>query len=166
MFRTLAYLAGGLLSATALAGGYLDPRMGADRAPASFEARWDTQLATRVSSKADRVPTDRIAAPRQTQPQPITTIELIGLNHAAVIYRDEGGRVLFRNDPASQTTTVAKGVVVPDLAIRKSPPASSPRPAPRDVARDRPEKLPIACESAFSPVAAPSLADIMGRCFA
>ncbi len=162
MLRILPYLAGGLLSATAFAGGYFDPLVGADRAPASFEARWDTQLVKQGSPR-----TDRIAAPRQTHPQAITTIELIGLSHAAVIYRDQGGRVLFRNDPATQTTTVAKGVVVPDLAIRKSPPASPrPAPVPRDVARDKPEKLPIACESAFSPVAAPALADIMGRCFA
>jgi hypothetical protein len=165
MLRILPYLAGGLLlSASAFAGGYLDPLAPAHRTTASFDARWE---ASGAIVKRDSARMDRLAAPHAAQPQAITTIELIGLGNAGVIYRDQNGRVLFRNDPGTQTTTVAKGVVVPDLTIRRNPPAT-PRPAPaaRDAARDKPLKLPEACESAFSPVAAPSLADIMGRCFA
>jgi hypothetical protein len=163
MLRILPFLAGGLLSASAFAGSYLDPLTSAMRVPASFDARWDAgQTAKWESGKMDR-----LAAPRPAQPAAITAIELLGLNNATVIYRDQSGRVLFHNDPTTQTTTVAKGVVVPDLTIRRNAPvAPRPAPVPRDAARDKPEKLPIACESAFSPVAAPALADIMGRCFA
>jgi hypothetical protein len=164
MLRIFPYVAGGLLSASAaLAAGYLDPLAPATHAPANFEARWDMgQIA-----KSQNARMDRLVAPRAAQPQAITTIELLGIGSAAVIYRDQNGRVLFRNDPATQTTTVAKGVVVPDLTIRKNPPAA-PRPGPmwREITRDKPEKPLIACESVFSPVAAPALADIMGRCFA
>ena len=157
MLRIFPYLAGGLLSASAFASGYLD-----HRASANFDARWD---ATGTITKRESARTDRLAAPRPSQAQAITTIELVGLSNAAVIYKDQSGRVLFHNDPATQTTTVAKGVVVPDLTIRRSAPALRNL-VPRDVVRDKREKLPIACESAFSPVAAPSLADITGRCFA
>ena len=162
-----------MLSASAFAGGYLDPLASTHRATASFDARWEASgaivkrdSARRDSVQRDSARMDRLAAPHAAQPQAITTIELIGLGNAGVIYRDQNGRVLFRNDPATQTTTVAKGVVVPDLTIRRNPPATPRLAPPRDVARDKPLKLPDACESAFSPVAAPSLADIMGRCFA
>ena len=103
----------------------------------------------------------------------IATVEVIGLDNAAIVYRDRGGRELFRTDPISNVTVVTNGLKLPEVTIRKYD-GSVVRPVPVDAVnepagdtkpRKRP-KVPLGCESSFSSVAAPSLAHHLGRCMA
>jgi hypothetical protein len=150
-----------LISATAFASGYLDPRGGAMRSQESFDARW---MAVNAELGAFRggVRQDRLAPPQSAASQTIMAIKLVSQQTGAIVFQDQAGRVLFRNDPAAQTTTVVKGLVVPNATGLR------PQPARRNVVRENEEKkkLPDACESAFSAVAAPALAHIPGRCMA
>jgi hypothetical protein len=101
------------------------------------------------------------------QAQPITEIDVVGLNGAVITFRDAQGRILLRTDRVTNTTTVAKGVVLPEVTVRemqagqvKRLPVEVPKPASFE------NKLPGHCESAFSPVASPGLSQIPGRCVA
>jgi len=103
----------------------------------------------------------------------IATVEVIGLDNAAIVYRDRGGRELFRTDPISNVTIVTNGLKLPEVTIRQYG-GSVVRPVPVDAVnepandtkpRKRP-KVPLGCESSFSSVAAPSLAHHLGRCMA
>ena len=155
-----------LVSATAFASGYLDPRGGPMRAQESFDARW---IAMNAEIGALRLGArqDRLASPQPAASQTIIATKLVGEAPGAITYQDPSGRVLFRNDPSTQTTTVTKGLVVPSAS------GLPPRPVGRNVVREKnlvrekdEKKLPDACESAFSAVAAPTLAHIPGRCMA
>jgi hypothetical protein len=106
----------------------------------------------------------------------IASVEVVGLNDAAIVYRDREGRVLFRTDPLNNVTIVTKGLQLPEVTVRHST-SSVVRPVPVEDVRNEPprepkrpnnpaRKLPRGCESAFSPVAAPSLAHHVGRCTA
>lgn len=160
MLRVVPVVALGFASIAAFAGAYLDPARGGSFSRAeSFDARWN--LAAMSSGvKQDRV---RPVATPAAQPN-IAAIEMVGLDSPLIIYRDREGRLLFRNDPFSRTTTIAKGVVVPDFNIRRNTPKTPALVPTREGQSSEPEKLPVACESAFSPVAAPKLAHIVGRC--
>jgi hypothetical protein len=169
MLRIVPCLALGLVSASAFASGYLDPLTRRTSEATSFDARWEA-AGVRSSLKQDSARLPQNAASRAVKAPAITSVELVGVSNTAVVYRNREGRVIFQHDPSTQTTIVVKGVVLPDVTIRTNIPASSrPAPVPRDVKRDKREKLeklPIACESPFSAVAAPSLANIPGRCLA
>jgi hypothetical protein len=145
-----------LVSATAFASGYLE---GVKHGPESFDNRWmamNAQLgALRLGARQDRV-----APPQPSASRTNTAIRTVGRDDGTIVYRDQNGRLLFRNDPASRTTTVMKGVVVPSANGGKQ------QPVRRNVVREKDEKLLEACEPAFSVVAAPSLAHIPGRCMA
>src|SRR6266536_2580161 len=67
--------------------------------------------------KSDRLMPARAAA---RQGPAITAVEVVGLRNTAVVYRDREGRVLFRTDPVSNATLVAKDVVLPEITIRDS----------------------------------------------
>ena len=120
---------------------------------------------------------DRAAPARNTGSAPdIATVEVVGVRDAAIVYRDRDGRELFRTDPVSNVTVVSKGVMLPEVTVKQHA-KSAVKPVPvqvRDEARDQPQerktpvapqrKMPVGCESAFSPVAQPSMAHVMGRC--
>jgi len=89
------------------------------------------------------------------------------LHDTAIVYRDREGRVLFRTDPLSNATLVAKDVVLPEITIRDSG-RSAVNPVPIEVPVRAPEhpKLPPGCDSAFSPLTLPSLSRMPSRCIA
>src|SRR6266542_1863445 len=97
----------------------------------------------------------------------VTAVEVVGLRNTAVVYRDREGRVLFRTDPVSNATLVAKDVVLPEITIRDSG-RSTVNPVPIEVPARAPErpKLPPGCDSAFSPLTLPSLSRMPSRCIA
>ncbi len=107
----------------------------------------------------------------------IATVEVVGLRDAAIVYRDREGRELFRTDPLNNVTIVTKGLSLPEVTVRQDA-NSRARPVPVreiDESRDRPAertrpaapgRMPLGCESSFSPVASPSMAHHMGRCMA
>jgi hypothetical protein len=116
------------------------------------------------SHKADRLTPARAAA---EQKPAITAVEVVGLRDTAIVYRDRDGRVLFRTDPLSNATLVAKDVVLPQITIRDSG-RSVVNPVPIDIPARMPEraKLPPGCDPAFSPLTVPSLSRTPSRCIA
>jgi hypothetical protein len=101
----------------------------------------------------------------------------------AVLLRDRAGGTLFWMDPAGQRTVIAKNVTLPQLTLQTT--ASGPAPQARESAAPvqvapppnrepsrtttgagrKPEaKRPAGCDPAFSPITAPELAHIFGRC--
>ena len=52
-------------------------------------------------------------------PKRITTVEVVGVDDAAIVYRDRDGNILFKTDPVSNVTVVTKGVVLPEVTIRE-----------------------------------------------
>ena len=114
--------------------------------------------------KSDRLMPAHAAA---RQKPAIAAVEVVGLRDMAVVYRDREGRVLFRTDPLSNATLVAKDVVLPEITIRDSG-RSAVDPVPIEVPVRAPEraKLPPGCDSAFSPLTLPSLSRMPSRCIA
>jgi hypothetical protein len=114
--------------------------------------------------KADRLMPARATAGQRPA---ITAVEVVGLRDTAIVYRDREGRVLFRTDPLSNATLVAKDVVLPEITIRDSG-RSAVNPVPIEVPVRAPEhpKLPPGCDSAFSPLTLPSLSRMPSRCIA
>ena len=100
---------------------------------------------------------DRLAAARTGNNAVITSVEVIGIRDAAIVYRDRDGRILYQTDPLSNATVVAKNVLLPDVTIRSN--SQSPaRPVPIEnppvpQAKEAP-KIPVGCDPAFSPLAA------------
>jgi hypothetical protein len=140
MWRKSVCAAGGLFVVCTAA--YIAPSSESAAQPANFDARW---LAIASSQKADRFEWDRT-----------------GSAYA---------KVHFFNLPALQTTVVVKDRVKPS---ERSPlvedqrragtrtPVHPVRVIPNDSkARD---KLPVGCESSFSPVTTPVMANVSGRC--
>ena len=83
---------------------------------------WRGAPATEVSAVDRAHKADRLVAARATAGQrpAITAVEVVGLRDTAVLYRDREGRVLFRTDPLSNATLVAKDVILPEITIRDS----------------------------------------------
>jgi len=52
-------------------------------------------------------------------PRRITTVEVVGVENTAIVYRDRDGNVLFKTDPVSNVTMVAKDVQLPEVTIRE-----------------------------------------------
>lgn len=52
-------------------------------------------------------------------PRRITSVEVVGVEDAAIVYRDRDGNILFKTDPVSNVTVVTKGVVLPEVTIRE-----------------------------------------------
>lgn len=112
------------------------------------------------SAKGDRLP----GVVTTDEPTTIATVEIIGLDAAAIVYRDAEGRVLYRTDPASNVTTVAKGVRLPQVTIqerRDEPTRRLPLEVPSD-GKERPRL--VGCDPLASPLSA--AANLTGRCMA
>ncbi len=116
------------------------------------------------TSKTDRLVGDRLAGARPSAPRIVTSIEVVGVHNATIIYRDRDGSVLYRTDPVNNVTVVAKGVTLPDITVRHDV-GSIPRPLPIEVpAADEQTQMPIGCEPSVSPIASPRLSRMTGRC--
>ncbi len=116
-----------------------------------------TRLSTHVSADSARK-SDRLwlpfALPGGGPRADFAAIELAAPAVSAITVRDRNGNVIYRVDPRSQTTIIAERVFSAgnqDNADRSRAP----------VAR---QALPVGCEGAFSPYAAPRMAGVIGRC--
>lgn len=171
MARLFPYMMGGL---AAIALMQLGPAtVNQALSMAGIGAQHDPQL-TRLSAarrKGDRLDRSGVAAsPPDTNSSDIATVELVGLRQTAIVYRDRDGRELFRTDPLKNVTVVAKGLVLPSVTVRERgdsqvTPLRMPI-APSAVPAREPTGPVFGCESSFSPVAAPSMAHLTGRCMA
>ena len=91
---------------------------------------------------------------------PIVEVEVNGRLDAAITLRDRDGQVLYRADPISHVTTVAKRAT----SARTVTGCAGHR-ARVHRAEGVPEStMPDGCEGAFSPYAAPRMAHVIGRC--
>jgi hypothetical protein len=112
------------------------------------------------SRKGDRLPL--VDAVDETNA--IATVEIVGLDAAAIVYRDNDGRVLYRTDPAANVTIVSKGVRLPQVTIqeRRQEPT---RPLPIEVPADGKERPRlVGCDPLASPLAGAAVAGLTGRC--
>jgi hypothetical protein len=102
----------------------------------------------------------RLSAPRPNAARTaVTTVELVGVTQATVILRDESGNVVFRSDPGSNVTYLAKDVDLPVVTIKEeahTPVVQKPvRPArEREDASENPVRKtsPVGCTGALSPL--------------
>jgi hypothetical protein len=112
------------------------------------------------SRKGDRLPLVKASG----QTAGIATVEVIGLDAAAVVYRDRDGRELFRTEPLANVTVVAKGVRLPEVTIRER--RQEPvRPMPLEPA-GKPAPRLVGCDPVASPLAGTSVQHLTGRCIA
>jgi len=163
--RSLAsYVAAGL--AIALAVEVLAPRLGLGStaevlAPARQPSGTIERSGVDRTLKGDRLATSREPREQRT----IAVVEIVGLRNAAVVYRDQDGREIFRTDPVTNATVIAKDVVLPEVTIREFG-GSRVDPLPVNAPRLRVpsgNKLPVGCEPPVSPLAGPP-PDLLGRC--
>src|SRR5690348_2110417 len=131
----------------------------------SFDQSAKASLASDNHQTVNRgMKTDRIAAPRASVGgSRVTTVEVVGVQDAAIVYRDRDGRVLFQTDPLSNVTVISKGFVLPQLTVRETP-QSKPAPivVPHNI--DAAPAIPVGCDPVASPIAEPALARVTGRC--
>jgi len=162
MYGLAPYLAGGL-AAVLVVDHLVSPSIG----PVLTDWLGPTPVAAHIVDRGHKA--DRLAPARagQAQRPAITAVEVVGLRDTAVVYRDREGRVLFRTDPLSNATLVAKDVVLPEITIRDSG-QSAVNPMPVEVPAQVPQraKLPPGCDPAFSPLTLPALSRMPSRCIA
>ncbi len=111
---------------------------------------------------------DRLQAPRpSTARSSVSTVEIVGVSKATVVLRDRDGTVLYRSDPLSNATVIAKDASLPIVTLKDTPqnPAAERNPLEpspvgpsvqdegRGPARDT-VRTPrtFGCESAVSPL--------------
>jgi hypothetical protein len=153
MFDVTSSLLGGLAAvmAWALVAPPFDAakaNIGADPAPANRIVKADRIVAPRTDIGGDRK---------------VATVEVVGVQDAAIVYRDRDGRVLFRTDPRANVTVISKGFVLPQVTVRETPRGTlapilmphTPEAAPA---------IPVGCDPVASPIAEPALARMTGRC--
>ncbi len=151
MFHITSSLVGGLAALTAWA----------LVTPALDHTTQDVQRVDRTM-KSDRLATSQTRGATRT----VATVEVIGVHDAAIVYRDRDGRLLFQTDPVSNVTVVSKGFVLPQLTVRETT-HSTPTPLEAPHAPQEPQNapaIPIGCEPLASPIAAPRLSHLAGRC--
>ena len=125
----------------------------------------------RANNAVDRtLKGDRLTAvaPAKRAQTKIASVEIVGLTNTAVVYRDGEGRELFRTDPLSNATVVAKGVSLPEVTIRYSGATpATPTPVIAPIGRGTPDgKPPVGCEPPISPLAGSVPSGAFGRCIA
>jgi hypothetical protein len=121
------------------------------------------------SGKADRLST---VPARSPQPR-IAIVEVVGVERAAIVYRDREGRELYRTDPVGNATVVVRGLSLPAVTLREAA-RSAIEPVVLDSTplRNKPQpsagrpKLPEGCEPAYSPLTGTALSSLHARCVA
>jgi len=103
-------IAAGALLTTALVSADFNPRSAEAKAGAPTQAAQINR-----GNKVDALP----KMTNSDAPKRITTVEVVGVEDAAIVYRDRDGNVLFKTDPLSNVTVVTKGVVLPEVTIRE-----------------------------------------------
>ena len=164
MFRTPVALVG-LAGAFFVAGSF---------APASFSmSPWVQSeafaLAGSVSAKGDRV-----AAPAPSgKPATVSIVELVGVTNAAVILRGHDGRVLYKSDPRTGITTLARDTELPVVTVKEEMLGTvAQHPARRQEGNEAPQEQkprkrnPVGCVGDVSPLAKASADRMPSLCLA
>jgi hypothetical protein len=171
MVRLAPLLGAGI--AAAFAAAILVPVL--DLAPEIFTAANAEPGAAKIRQAVDRQQkSDRLAPARAagTERPVITSVEVVGLRDAAIVYRDRDGRMLFRSDPVSNATVIAKGVALPQVTVKDTAQSdvstvpAAPPPAPAILPTAGEQKVPVGCDPAFSPLHSSARSNVTGRCIA
>jgi len=90
----------------------------ASAVPESFASQFRFGEATAVQ---DQVKADRLAPPVAAKARAtVSSVEVIGLSDARVVLRDRNGEILFRSDPVTNTTLVAKDSELPVITLKET----------------------------------------------
>ncbi len=117
---------------------------------------------------------DRIAAPvPSANPAAVSIVELVGIAQATVILRDREGRVLYKSDPRSGTTTYVRDTDLPVVTLKEAVQAPlSKHPVSRQEGNDAPReqkqknRRPVGCMADVSPLAKASADRMPSLCLA
>jgi hypothetical protein len=155
------YFLGGLTAAALM--NWFATIPGVDPDAGVSTARAETVLLTipERSHKGDRLASRTLVRRKAV----IAAIEVGGVHHTVVVYRDRDGRVLFKSDPLTDMTVVAKDVVLPQVTIHDNQ-NTNVAPVTIPDSASKPAPLAAGCDSAVSPLAAPLLARLPSRCIA
>lgn len=186
MVRLSTYVVAGLAGVLAWDIVIAPKILDADSASATIVATGEASIAAPALATATEVnrthKRDRLVGspPVNEVRSSIATVELGPAG--TILMRNLAGETLFVSDPSTQRSAIAKNVTLPQLTVqstaRKTPdmlepplpaasiPAVSREPLPSTIRTGRGQevKRPAGCDPAFSPIAAPSLGHIFGRC--
>jgi len=151
MFRTPVAL-------VALAGAFF---VAGSFAPTSFTASPWVQSEALALAGATSTKGDRLSAPvPASKPAAVSIVELVGLNNATVILRDQDGKVLFKSDPRTGITTFARDTELPVVSVKQEERAPvAQRPVRRQEGNETPQERkpkarnPVGCMGDVSPLA-------------
>jgi hypothetical protein len=160
MLRKATGLAGAIAAGALLTTALVSAGVSPSTSPSVSAPTQNAQI--NRSNKTDAMP----AVATAQAPKRITTVEVVGVEDAAIVYRDRDGNVLFKTDPVTNVTVVTKGVVLPEVTIRELA-DSNVQVMPLEGIR--PTLSPTApgdgCESSVTPfTASPELARTPSRC--
>jgi hypothetical protein len=111
---------------------------------------------------------DRLAQPRPASDQDqakVAVVEVVGVRDTAIVYRDRGGRVLFRTDPVANVTVIAKDVRLPQVTVREDTNAAPQKTPVKTIEERDGDKQMVGCDPVASPLAG-SASKLTGRCIA
>jgi hypothetical protein len=141
-------------------------------APVALESR-ERASGPAISVKGDRLP---LSAAGSVRPSTVSTIEVVGLSQATVVFKDRDGQVLYRADPLANTTAVAKNVDLPVVTLREEQtapavPVVQQQPEPKQEGGDPPavqprRGKPVGCEASVSALARSDASRVPGLCLA
>jgi hypothetical protein len=115
------------------------------------------------AAEAGAVKGHRIAAHAvPAAPRPVATIEVLGLDGATIILRDNGGEIVYRHDGARNTTIVSRDVDLPTITVRdRADSPVQPQPAQKPAA---PARKTVGCEGVVSTLVKSEVARIPSLC--
>lgn len=121
--------------------------------------------AARQSNAVDRTgKSDPLPLPVAKQARiAIKSVEVVGIRDAAIVYRDRNGSVLYRTDPVTNVTIIAKNVDLPEVTVRDNAAAKVNHMSIEGTAPDAP---PVGCESSFARPSPAELTRVPSRCLA
>jgi hypothetical protein len=118
------------------------------------------------AGKMDRLSPPVPAKERAT----VSSVELVGVSKAIVILRDRNGTILFRSDPLTNTTLIAKDTDLPVVTLKEegvSPVVQQPLPSREGneppPPKERAKRVP-GCEAPVSPLAGQGRDGLPGLC--
>jgi hypothetical protein len=107
----------GIVGAAFFAGAFVSDILSSQSLGTPSQHPGDVRLAQQIVGAAKG---DRMARPSPSREQAsVSTVEVVGVSHAIVILRDEGGAVLYRSDPKGSTTVVAKNSLLPVITLKE-----------------------------------------------
>lgn len=146
MWRNANSVVGGVLAACAAT--YFVPLTGSvAQSSTSFDARW---LAINPAQKADRIDGPKASFDAKVYFFDLPTVQ------TTVVVKDN------RKPDTNEFKEKADGIELPRNGSMQQRPVSPVRIRPHDLKSK--DKLPVGCESSFSPVTTPAMANVSGRC--